>query len=76
MDHLDRICQLAGDSLHAGLGSDLDGAFGQEQSPADLDNIADLQKIQKILTQRGYSGEDLGHILHGNWLRLLRKALK
>jgi membrane dipeptidase len=74
VDHIDHICQLAGNAKHAALGSDLDGGFGREQSPADLDTIADLQKLVEILTRRGYSMNDISLIMHGNWLRLLRNA--
>lgn len=74
IDHLDHICQLAGNALHVGIGSDLDGAFGTEQCPYDLDTIADLQTIPALLQQRGYSEADVQHIMHGNWLRFLRKA--
>jgi membrane dipeptidase len=74
VDHIDHICQLAGNSGHAAIGSDLDGGFGREQSPSDLDTIADLQKIAHILTERGYSENDITAIMHGNWLRLLHQA--
>ena len=74
IDHLDHICQLAGNALHAGIGSDLDGAFGKEQCPYDLDTIADLQKITSLLHNRGYSNKDVENIMHGNWLRFLRNA--
>ncbi|HSJ88839.1 MAG TPA: membrane dipeptidase [Anaerolineales bacterium] len=73
-DHIDHICQLAGDSQHAAIGSDLDGGFGREQSPSDLDTIADVQHIADILSQRGYKDTDIASIMHGNWLRLLRAA--
>ena len=73
-DHIDHICQLAGSAEHAAIGSDLDGGFGREQSPSDLDTIADLQKLVDILAGRGYSTEDISLIMHGNWLRLLRRA--
>jgi membrane dipeptidase len=73
-DHIDHICQLAGNSAHAALGSDLDGGFGREQSPVDLDTIADLQQIPEILSNRGYSDEDVASIMHRNWLRLLSRA--
>ncbi|HKC36728.1 MAG TPA: membrane dipeptidase [Chitinophagaceae bacterium] len=76
IDHVDRVCQLAGNALHAGIGSDLDGAFGREQSPYDLETIADLQKLSFILTKRGYSNSDIENIMHGNWLRFLRRAWK
>ena len=40
LDHMDHICQLAGNANHSGIGTDLDGGFGREQSPGDLDTIA------------------------------------
>ena len=74
VDHIDHVCQLAGTSRHAALGSDLDGGFGREQSPGDLDTIADLQQLSGLLAGRGYGEADIAAILHGNWLRLLRQA--
>ncbi|WP_240347810.1 dipeptidase [Longitalea arenae] len=74
IDHLDHICQLAGNALHVGIGTDLDGAFGKEQSPYDLETIADLQKIPALLAKRGYSSADIELIMHGNWLRFLCQA--
>lgn len=74
LDHLDHICQLAGNARHVGIGTDLDGAFGKEQSPYDLETIADLQKIPTLLAKRGYAPADIEAIMHGNWLRFLRKA--
>ena len=76
IDHFDHICQIAGNALHVGIGSDLDGAFGKEQSPYDLDTIADLNKISLLLKKRGYSVEDIQNVMHGNWIRFLRKAWK
>jgi membrane dipeptidase len=76
IDHMDHICQLAGNANHIGIGSDLDGAFGKEQSPHDLNTIADLQKIPKILANRGYSDLDIEKVMHGNWLRFLETAWK
>ncbi|RYY53003.1 MAG: peptidase M19 [Chitinophagaceae bacterium] len=73
-DHLDHICQLAGNSLHVGMGTDLDGAFGKEQGPYDIDTISDLQKVPDILLRRGYTHDDIKNIMHGNWLRFLRDA--
>ena len=74
IDHMDHICQLAGNANHIGIGSDLDGAFGKEQSPNDLETIADLQKIPSILASRGYSIQDIEKVMHGNWLRHLKTA--
>ncbi|MCZ4223139.1 dipeptidase [Pedobacter rhodius] len=74
IDHIDHICQLAGNAEHVGIGSDLDGAFGKEQCPYDLETIADLQKIPDLFRKRGYNGTDIENLMHGNWLRFLRKA--
>ncbi|GAA4338395.1 membrane dipeptidase [Mucilaginibacter gynuensis] len=74
MDHIDHICQIAGNALHVGIGSDLDGAFGREQCPYDLVTIADLQKVTSLLAARGYTDADIENMMHGNWLRFLRKA--
>jgi len=76
IDHMDHICQIAGNVNHIGIGSDLDGAFGKEQSPMDIETIADLQIIPALLTKRGYTPQDIEKVMHGNWLRFLRKAWK
>lgn len=73
-NHIDHVCQLAGNSHHSAIGSDLDGAFGTEQSPGDMDTIADLQKLPAILKGRGYSDEDVENIMYKNWIRFLKGA--
>ena len=73
-NHIDHVCQLAGNARHAAIGSDLDGGFGTEETPRDLDTIADLQKIPSILSGKGYSEADIDLIMHGNCLRFFRDA--
>ncbi len=75
INNIDHMCQIAGDSLHTGIGSDLDGAFGKEQAPYDIDTIADLQKIPAMLYERGYSELDIQNIMNRNWIRFLEKYL-
>jgi membrane dipeptidase len=74
IDHMDHICQIAGNANHIAIGSDLDGAFGKEQSPYDIETIADLQKLTTLFRDRGYKEDDIAKVMHGNWLRFLRKA--
>lgn len=74
VDHIDHVCQLAGNARHAALGTDLDGGFGREQSPTDVDTIADLQRLPELLGGRGYSDDDVRAILYGNWVRFFRAA--
>ncbi|HEV2947922.1 MAG TPA: membrane dipeptidase [Gemmataceae bacterium] len=74
--HIDRVCQIAGNARHAAIGSDLDGGFGREQSPLDLDTIADLQRLPDLLRSRGYDQEAIEGIMHANWIRFFREAWK
>jgi membrane dipeptidase len=74
-NHIDHICQIAGDSLHAGIGSDFDGGFGVESIPPEIDTISDLQKLNPLLQTRGYSETDIANILGGNWIARLKRDL-
>jgi membrane dipeptidase len=74
IDHIDYVCQLAGSSRHSGIGTDLDGGFGREQCPMDLDTIADLQRLPGMLSARGYKPADIEAIMHGNFIEFLRTA--
>lgn len=75
VDQMDHICQLAGNTDHVAIGSDLDGGFGTEQTPGDLKTIADLQNLTGLLSGRGYDDAAIDNIFHGNWLRFFRHAL-
>jgi membrane dipeptidase len=74
VDHVDHICQLLGNSRHVGVGSDLDGGFGRELAPTDLDTVADLQKLPGLLRDRGYGEAEVAGICHGNLVGLFRRA--
>src|SRR5580692_7690826 len=74
VDHIDRVCQLAGNARHAAIGTDLDGGFGTEQTPHDLDTIADLQRVPDLLRKRGYKEADVEGIMYANWVRFFKEA--
>ena len=74
VDHIDHICQLAGNATHCCIGSDLDGAFGREQCPADVRTIADLANLRAVFARRGYDADDVEGILSGNFMRFVRNA--
>jgi membrane dipeptidase len=76
VNHIDHICQIAGNADHVMIGSDLDGGFGNEQCPSDLDTIADLQKLDPLLTKRGYTATDIEKIFSKNGITFLRKHLE
>jgi membrane dipeptidase len=72
VDHIDHVCQVAGDSLHAAIGSDT-GAYNH--MPADFVTSADLQRLEATMQERGYSDGDIDNLFHGNWLRFFRAVM-
>ncbi len=74
-DHIEHVCTLAGSARYSGLGTDLDGGFGREQGPSDVRTIADLQLLSGLLSERGFTPEDISGVLHGNFSRFLLEAL-
>lgn len=75
VDHIDHICQLAGNANHCGIGTDLDGGFGKEQCPGDLETIADLPKMADLMADRGYSSEDIEKIMWRNYVEFMERSL-
>lgn len=75
VENIDIIVQLAGNARHVGIGSDLDGGYGVEQTPSDFDRFRDLQRIADLLERRGYSAADIAGIMHGNWIRFFSEVL-
>jgi membrane dipeptidase len=73
-DHIDHICQLAGNAKHVGIGTDLDGGYGTEQTPMDLNSIADLQTLPGLLHKRGYTESDIEGIMWRNFVDFLRRV--
>ncbi len=76
VENIDVVCQLAGDCRHVGIGTDLDGGFGYDQTPTDLNRYTDLPpRLAEALSGRGYSDADITAIFHGNWLRFFTEVL-
>jgi len=74
IDHIDHICQLAGNANHTAIGTDLDGGFGTEQTPMDLKSIADIARLPELLKRRGYTDDDVEKISWRNWVTFLHNA--
>jgi membrane dipeptidase len=67
--HAEHVAGLVGwDAI--GIGSDLDGGLGLEETPRELDTVADLGKIGDVVPPEARAG-----VLGENWIRLLRRAL-
>jgi membrane dipeptidase len=72
---IDHYCQLSGNSLQVGIGSDFDGGFGYPNIPLELNTIADLQKLDPLLAKIGYTAQDIKNIFHNNWKSHLENIL-
>lgn len=74
-EQIDTICQMAGDVLHVGIGTDFDGGLGVEQVPSEIDTIADLPRLFPFLEELGYDSEEIERIASGNFLEMIETAL-
>jgi membrane dipeptidase len=76
---VDQICHVRdlanGSVAHVGIGTDLDGGYGYEQTPADLNKYRDVQKLVSMLLARGFSEQQVQSVFYGNWLRFFDEAL-
>jgi membrane dipeptidase len=69
-DHIDHIRAVAGID-HIGIGSDFDGI---ESVPEGLEDVSKYPALSVELLRRGYSDADVGKIIGGNVLRVMRQA--
>lgn len=74
-DHIQHVCDLAGGTAHVGIGSDLDGGYGREKTPREMDTHRDLHRLAPLLRDRGFGDADVEAFFHGNWLRFWRRVL-
>jgi membrane dipeptidase len=75
VDHIDYVCQLLGSADYVGIGTDFDGGFGYQATPAELNSMADIGRIIPMLELKGYTQEDIAKIYGLNWIEYLRKNL-
>jgi membrane dipeptidase len=69
--HVDYVAKRIGVN-HVAFGSDFDGA----KMPDDLPEANSLPKLLDALAAKGFSGDDLKRIAHGNWLRIIAASWK
>ena len=73
--HIRRICDLAGDANHVGLGTDMDGGIGAERLPSEIRTSADLPRVADALASASFSDDNIRAILGYNWLGFFRQTL-
>lgn len=67
--HAEYIANLTG-WQHVGIGSDLDSGLGLEESPVEINTVADLYKVGEAVPS-----EVREAVLSDNWLNFLRRSL-
>ena len=68
-NHAEHIAKLTS-WKHVGIGSDFDGGFGSDETPMEIDSIADLYKIGDVVPV-----EFREDVLSINWINFLRRSL-
>ena len=74
-DHIEHVCELAGNTLHASIGGDTDGQGGAIGAPHDVDTVADYQNMTQVLGERGWNSDDIENIMWRNWKRYFEEFL-
>ena len=75
IDHIDHVCQIAGNSFHSAIGGDTDGQGGMVGAPKEIDTVLDYQKLTELLKNRGYKNSDIENIMYKNWQRFFENNL-
>lgn len=68
--HIERVCELTGNTRHVGLGSDMDGGFGADRLPQGINQPADYRKLADALIKRGWTKDQLEDFAWRNWARV------
>jgi membrane dipeptidase len=68
--HVDHICSITGSTRHVALGSDMDGGFGAEDLPIEIERAGHLVRLAEALHDRGWSDDDIHAFAWGNWARV------
>lgn len=72
VDHIEHVIAVAGID-HVGIGSDFDG-MGPAQ-PKGLPDVSAYPVLIEELLKRGYSEEEIGKIMSGNFLRVWEEVI-
>ncbi len=73
--HIRHICDIAGNTHHVAIGTDMDGGLGRNEIPIEIETSADLPKVAHTLAAAGFTREDVDAIMGRNWLRFFEANL-
>lgn len=73
--HIERTAELMGHRRGVGLGSDMDGGFGADLLPIDINQPKDMPMLTQGLANLEWTKEDVDGFACSNWLDFLRRNL-
>ncbi|MGA2582137.1 MAG: membrane dipeptidase [Tepidisphaeraceae bacterium] len=73
--HIRHMCDVIGDAQRVGLGTDMDGGFGQENIPVEIQTAADLPRVAEALERAGFGPAEVEGLMGLNWRRFFRENL-
>ena len=76
IDHMDHICQLAGNAFILELAPIWMGHLEKNKVPTTSKRLRIFRNLPELLSKRGYSKADIENVMHGNWLRFLKKGVE
>ncbi len=74
--HVQRVADLMGHRRGVALGSDMDGGFGPDALPENLDHPRKLDTLGEALAAAGWSNDDVEGFARLNWFRFLQRMLR
>jgi membrane dipeptidase len=75
IQHIKHICDLTGSAAHVAIGTDLDGGFGRDQLPVEIQTAGDMPRLAEHLARADFGDGDTLGIMGQNWLRFFKKHL-
>ena len=73
--HAKHLSDVSGSARYVGIGTDLDGGFGRENIPVEIETAADLPRVADALNSAGFSDADVAGIVGENWRQFFARSL-
>jgi membrane dipeptidase len=73
--HMQHVCDLAGDTAHVAIGTDMDGGLGRNEIPVEIQTSADLPRLADALNLAGFTDASITEIMARNWIQFFATAL-
>ncbi|MFP4460138.1 MAG: dipeptidase [Candidatus Zixiibacteriota bacterium] len=73
--HAEHIAELTGDCHSIAIGSDIDGGFGLEKTPKEINKYSDIARLESFMARANFTSDQIDKIMYRNWRDFLKKYL-